>query len=493
VVSGFMYIVSVTTRSAGTTSADYKMIELADAGIERAYRAIKDDTSPVTATGTADLRGATTSGTAGTATTRNYIRYVSTLGSVPGDGLVLAMSASGAGTNVVLQNFDLNYLNATIRSVMIGCRYAKSSSGGNNPTLTITYTTTGVFPDVSSSTFSTTVSSTSYNAEPLTTLGATAMNITADRTWTWSLINSANFQIRATASNSSNRSVNLDFLFLRVTYDIDTNTDPWYTGSYAIYPVTLGGGTIQSVTITDEQGKVHLNTASQAMLRYIMVENGVADATANPLATAIVAYRTGANGPFDSVEELQQVPGMTGAIYAAMAPDVTVYSYINTGAQNPAGSRAPININTAPREALLAIFDPLTFSAPSDRTSLADAIITRRGSAPFTCYYSANAAVTTDFYDFVRAQSYLSDAEDDAVLSNADASLLQPTRFGGASGSCLSTEFCYASNAFNVSSLGRVGTRNVRAQTIVGHDGSRTFTTYVGDPAPAGWRKENFE
>lgn len=60
VVSGFMYMVSVTTRSAGTTSADYKMIELADAGIERAYRAIKYDTSPVTETGTADLRGATT-------------------------------------------------------------------------------------------------------------------------------------------------------------------------------------------------------------------------------------------------------------------------------------------------------------------------------------------------------------------------------------------------------------------------------------------------
>ena len=59
---------------------------------------------------------------------------------------------------------------------------------------------------------------------------------------------------------------------------------------------------VESAPIDDEQGKVHLNYASQSLLRYLMVECGIVDATANTLATNIVTYR-GSN-LFDTVEEV---------------------------------------------------------------------------------------------------------------------------------------------------------------------------------------------
>ncbi len=496
VVSALIYMTSLSTKDVGAVITDYKLLELADAGVEKAYREIRDDYLSDTQTGTSDLRGFTTSGTAGSNDSqRNRVRYYN-------EGSALSMDAGGeedeedeeaeAGTYVIVQNFDLNYLNTRITNVKLGCRYRKSSGGGETPTLELTYTTTGTFSpaDPNSSVFSTQVTSSSYNPAPLTTLGATVMDITADRTWTWPVISSSNFQIRARAYDSDNRNVEVDYIFLQVTYDIDTLTEPWATGSYAAFPISLGAGTIQSISITAEQGKVHLNTASQALLRYLMVEHGVADATANTVATNIVNYRSANN--FDSIEEVKQVTDMTTAIYDAIEPDITVYSFINSSAQGPAGSRAPVNINTASREALEAVFDPLTFNNASDITNLAEDIIDQRESAPFTCFYSSDSSVTTDFFDFERSLSYLSSAEDDRVLGNADASLLIP-REGGNNEDALTTEFCYDANSFNVDSLAGIGGRGFRVKTLVGNDGSRTFSTYSGDLSLSGWRKENFE
>lgn len=282
----------------------------------------------------------------------------------------------------------------------------------------------------------------------------------------------------------------MDYLYLRATYEIDTPTESWFTGTYQTYPLSLGSGTIESVLITDEQGKVHLNTASQLLLRYLMVENGVADATANTVATNIVNYR--AADKLDSAEELQQVTGVTNSIYSAIVQDVTVYSYINTYAQGPTGARAPVNINTASRAVLEAIFDPLTFSDASDITNLADAIITQRAASPFTAFYSSDTAITTDFYDFVRSLSYLSDAENDRVLGNADTSSLTP-REGGTDEDALTTEFSYDSGTFKVESVAKYNLRSYRVATVLGQDGAKTFTNYSGDTTSAGYRKENFE
>lgn len=499
-VSGLLYLASYETRDVGIQVEDTKLLNLAEAGVQRAKREIRDDKLTTTQLGVADLRGATTSQTSGgnTVAQLNRVRYYNESSGI------LTLEATGVGTtsNVILTNFDLNYLNTKITSVKIGCRYRKATSGGSNPNLQIAYTTVGgPIPQPGSTSYSIAVGSTSFPAEYSSWV---VLNITTDRSWTWGLINSSNFQIRAQASGtaSNSRDVDIDYLFLQVTYEIDTQTEPWSTGSYQAYPITLGAGTIQSVSIADEQGKVHLNTASQALFRYLMVENGISDATAQPVAQHIVDYRSTPN-PFDSIEELLQVNGMTTTIYNAIAQDVTVYSYINTSAQDPAAARAPININTASPAVLRAIFDPLTFNNDSDVPDLVSDITNQRdpeeGSGPFTCFYSADTNVTTDFYDFERSLSYLNNAEDDRVLGNADASLLVP-RQGGNDEPALTTEFSYDSYAFKVDSLANIGGatgRNYRIRTILGDDGNFVFTNYDGDLTPSspsiGWRKENFQ
>ena len=96
------------------------------------------------------------------------------------------------------------------------------------------------------------------------------------------------------------------------------------------------------------------------------------------------------------------------------------------------------------------------------------------------------------FYNLVLSVSGLSNAEDDRVLGNADASALIP-REGGASQDALTTEFSYDTNAFYVQSLADVGGRRFRIKTILGDQGTKTFTNYAADTTSVGYRKENYE
>lgn len=470
IATTLLYMMTAETRGIGYHLEDYKLLGITEAGVERAKRAIRDDVLTTTSTGVSDLRGNTTSGTAGTATTRNNIRYFN-------EGSILTITSSN---NVVLSAYDVNYLNTRITAVKIGCRYKKTSGGGTSPQLIIEYTTNGTFPEAGNSSFTTTVSSTAYNASPFIVL-----DITADRTWVWSTINSANFQIRARKSGG-NRNIDIDYMFLQVTHEIDTLSEAWSSG---FTNISLGDGTIESVSITGECSKVHLNYASQSLLRYLMVERGVADGTANTVATNIVTYR-GTNF-FDTVEELQQVTGVTSTIYDAIKDYVTAYSYINTSATRPTGSRAPVNINTASREVLEAIFDPLAIGA-TDAASLATDILAARATAPFTCFYSSDTTVTTDLYDFIIGRGYLDATEEDVVLDNSDASALIPQAAQPAN-DAVTTEFAYESNAFKVESVGLIEGRRMRIKRIITDAGSYTTTTFVGDTTSTGYFKRNYE
>ena len=128
------------------------------------------------------------------------------------------------------------------------------------------------------------------------------------------------------------------------------------------------GATIK-VVIMDESGKIDINTSPDALLKGLLLSVGVDAAKAAQLLDAILdwrdvdslprpngaegdAYRAAglkyepANAPFEAVEQLQQVLGMTPDIYLRIAPLVTVQS------------RQPgINTLVAPREVLMAIPD----------------------------------------------------------------------------------------------------------------------------------------
>ncbi len=104
-----------------------------------------------------------------------------------------------------------------------------------------------------------------------------------------------------------------------------------------------------SIVIDDEAGKIDLNAAPDELIHGLLVAVGLADAEAQALTAAIADFRdaddeTHAGGaedpeyraaglawgpknkPFEAVEELHQVLGMTRRLYALAFPGLTVHS-----------------------------------------------------------------------------------------------------------------------------------------------------------------------
>jgi type II secretory pathway component PulK len=112
------------------------------------------------------------------------------------------------------------------------------------------------------------------------------------------------------------------------------------------------------ISVKDEASKVDLNQAPEAILTALFAWVGVDSGKAQSLADAIADFRdpdnlrrpSGAeasdyqdaglawgpkNAPFQTVEELQQVLGMTAEIYARVAPAITLYSVPQTLEETP--------------------------------------------------------------------------------------------------------------------------------------------------------------
>ena len=139
------------------------------------------------------------------------------------------------------------------------------------------------------------------------------------------------------------------------------------------------------VEMRDESAKIDINTASDALLRGLLLSVGLNDEEAAQLLDAILDWRDPdslkrlhgaeeadyraaglsygpANAPFQAIEELQLVLGMRPDIYRRIAPSITVYS------------RQPgVNAQLATREVLLAI--------PGLSAEVVDDFIARREQA----------------------------------------------------------------------------------------------------------------
>lgn len=139
-----------------------------------------------------------------------------------------------------------------------------------------------------------------------------------------------------------------------------------WQGDGAVHELAMGGAVVR-VAILDESGKIDLNTAPDALLKGLFASAGVGDEAGAALLDAVLDWRDSdrlrrlhgaeeddyraagrshvpANAPFESVDELQQVLGMSPELYRKLAPALTVYS-----------RKAGVNPAVAPREALLAI------------------------------------------------------------------------------------------------------------------------------------------
>lgn len=140
------------------------------------------------------------------------------------------------------------------------------------------------------------------------------------------------------------------------------------------------------VRLTDDSGKIDINTAKDEILASLFMRSGVEEEQAVALAAAIEdwrdpddletpngaeadAYRAAdlsyepANEPFNTVSELQQVLGMSYALYEKVEPAITLYS-----------GRADPNLAYAPLEALESI--------PGITPEVAAQIIAQRQALP---------------------------------------------------------------------------------------------------------------
>ena len=133
-----------------------------------------------------------------------------------------------------------------------------------------------------------------------------------------------------------------------------------------VYAWTFGDGEVR-FTIHDEGGKIDLNGASVALLHGLFRSIGLDDQQASALADAIADFRdedddrrpAGAedpdyqaaglpyrakDAPFEQVDELLRVKGMTGDLYRRLRPFLTVY----TGEDSP-------DLSTAAPEVVAAL------------------------------------------------------------------------------------------------------------------------------------------
>lgn len=127
------------------------------------------------------------------------------------------------------------------------------------------------------------------------------------------------------------------------------------------------GDAVLKVSMRDETGKIDLNTASDALLQGLFKSVGLSEEASVALVDAVVDWRDAdklrrlhgaeeddyrsagksyvpSNSPFETVDELQRVSGMSADLYRKLAPALTVYS-----------KQAGVNTAVAPRAVLLAI------------------------------------------------------------------------------------------------------------------------------------------
>lgn len=403
----------------------------------------------------------------------------------------------------------INCIGTRIKDARIVVRNKRSGSG-SNPRVQLEYSTNGGIT-WTSLTPALTISSSSFSYD--------FRNFSVNPDFS-NIMDSGNFMIRVLKINSSGREAHIDWLAMELTYEVDAPTEPWGSGSYATFPANLGNGTIQSVTMNDESAKINLNYASQTLLQRLLEYEGVPSGDAATISANIVTYRGASlTNPFNMIEELKQVTGMTDTYYNLVDQDITVHSWVNNRDERPTGSRAPVNINTASRDVLRAIFR-MAISTTADVDSLADNIITQRAANPFTHFFSSYSQQNIDstnsaksFSYFLSQQAYLSASQMMDIREVCDGSLYNIVN--GTTASFFSQtwgeygtfsessgiEFCYYSNVFRITSTGRSGGRDRVVSNIYGHIynyanfslssiGTNKLPVVIGEsPVRAYWRE----
>lgn len=144
-----------------------------------------------------------------------------------------------------------------------------------------------------------------------------------------------------------------------------SDPDRWQSNGVA-HDVVFGNASVR-IVLEDESGKIDLNSAPDALLKGLFVSVGLSQEASVSLLDAVLDWRdpdklkrlhgaeegdyraagksyVPSNAPFETVDELQRVLGMTPELYRKLAPALTVYS-----------KQPGVNTVVAPRSVLLAI------------------------------------------------------------------------------------------------------------------------------------------
>jgi general secretion pathway protein K len=141
-----------------------------------------------------------------------------------------------------------------------------------------------------------------------------------------------------------------------------------WTGDGAVHEYPMAGATVR-VSIQDESGKININAAPEPLLHGLFKFVGLNDEVSAALVDAVQDWKDAdklrrlhgaedheyraagkrsvpSNAPFETVDELQGVLGMSPDLYRKLAPLLTIYS-----------GQAGVNATVAPRDVLMALPD----------------------------------------------------------------------------------------------------------------------------------------
>jgi len=199
---------------------------------------------------------------------------------------------------------------------------------------------------------------------------------------------------------------------------IDSSTEAWSgAGPYSDNIGSNNSG--YTVTaISDCAGRIFINDANPN-LRNMLGNLAVACGLAAADGQAIFDNRPA--GGYSSAEEVKTAPGFTQAKYDAISGSITVHAYVDpdvSAASHPyaASPRAPVNVNTAGREVLIAVLSGVSNGAntvsSAEAASLADHLINGR---PYSTYDQLWARLLT-----AETLGYISDGDAAVAMANAN-------------------------------------------------------------------------
>ena len=210
--------------------------------------------------------------------------------------------------------------------------------------------------------------------------------------------------VRAQMSALADGALNVAVLSL-----LDSRGDHRWRVDGTPYVVSVGGVPV-TIRIRDELGKIDLNAADQDLLLGLFSSTGMSSAQSSAIVANILSWRSpndlqsvgGVNdgdyraasypyhprhGPFQSVDELKLVMGMTPALFQQIEPALTVYS-----------KRALIKSQTAPSEVAKALSAMIGAAAATSLNETSEASFAGDGATldPFIQLGGRAFTVTTE-------------------------------------------------------------------------------------------------